>query len=71
MSDDPRVSLRDAVIFDPRDWSENWCDAWIYGVVVGWKGGAMAEVCKRHGWDEEQVRRLEQFHLRFLGLREE
>jgi len=35
----PLVSMRIAMATDPRDWSKNETDAWLYGIVVGWGVG--------------------------------
>ena len=51
-------SLERTLACDPRDWSTNRRDAWIWGVVFGWPGEAMDEVRKDHGWTDETVTRL-------------
>lgn len=54
-------SLERTIAFDPRDWSVNKRDAWIYGVVVGW-GDAMAEIAAKHDWSQEDQDRLRHLH---------
>ena len=64
----PALSLEEAVVLGGmRDWSEDPADAWIYGVVVGW-GTAVQEVADRHGWSDEEVRRLGRMRAAFEGL---
>jgi len=48
----PKSSLKLTVTSDPRDWSINPSDAWIYGIVCGW-GPLLPEICRRHGWPEQ------------------
>lgn len=38
-----------AMATDPRDWSVNKTDAWLYGILVGWNE-AIEDVAKRHRW---------------------
>lgn len=55
---------------DPRDWSQDRRDAWLWGVLCGWDcedhdatvacdetctSGAMAAVAERHGWNATEV----------------
>jgi hypothetical protein len=52
-------SARRIVTADPRDWSANRHDAFLYGVFCGWDDpAAEAEVAARHSWDEQFVARL-------------
>lgn len=50
-------SLGSTMAFDPRDWSKDRRDAWLYEVIVGW-GEAIDVVCKLHKWDEKTKARL-------------
>jgi hypothetical protein len=50
-------SLKTSIATDPRDWSRDDCDAWLYGVIVGWDG-ALPEVAAGHGWSSETLERL-------------
>ena len=64
------ASLRETVIFAPRDWALNKSDAWIYGIVCGWDDGedgleAMREVATEHGWSADDVARLKRLHAQF------
>ena len=34
---------RDAMVFDPRDWSVNRTDAWLWALLVGWDENAQLE----------------------------
>jgi hypothetical protein len=49
---------------DPRDWSADRRDAWLYGVLVGWETGpddpnsGVDERAERRGWDETAVATL-------------
>jgi hypothetical protein len=61
MNIDPIASMRDAMVFDTRDWSVSAADAWLYGIVVGW-GSALAHVAARHGWNAEACARLLALH---------
>lgn len=68
---DVRSSLESVVAFDPRDWSLDKRDAWIYGIVFGWESeeldeDPMGDVAKRHGWDDAAVQRLRELHEAFV-----
>ena len=53
-------SARRIVTRDPRDWTANRHDAFLYGVFRGWDDpAAAAEVAARHSWDEQFVARLD------------
>jgi hypothetical protein len=44
---------------DPRDWTANRHDAFIYGVFRGWPDAAEEQVvATKHGWDADFVARL-------------
>lgn len=60
-------SLELTLAFDPRDWSVDRRDAWIYGIVCGW-GHAIAEVANLHRWSAETVRRLQMLHEQFEAV---
>ncbi len=52
-------SARLIVTRDPRDWSANRHDAFLYGLFRGWDDPAVEqEVASRHQWDEAFVTRL-------------
>jgi len=52
-------SARRIVTADPRDWTANRHDAFLFGVFRGWDDAAAeAEVAARHSWDGEFVARL-------------
>jgi hypothetical protein len=55
-------SLYDCIVFSARDWALDDRDAWIYGIVVGWEGEALAEVARNHSWDELDIKRLQRLH---------
>ncbi len=53
------MSARRIVSADPRDWSANRHDAFLYGMFRGWDDpAAEAQVAAQHGWDEQFVARL-------------
>jgi hypothetical protein len=56
-SADALNSLLRVMNTDPRDWSANFRDAWLYGIVVGWDD-ALADVASRFGWSETVTNRL-------------
>lgn len=66
-------SLGAAVTFHPADWAQHSRDAWIYGIVNGWddpdrqpdEPDTMAELQERHGWSDDDVRRLRRYHRAF------
>jgi hypothetical protein len=67
------TSARSAIAFDARDWSLDPRDAWLYGLLVGWKGEAMNEVAAKHQWIKDDVDRLQQMHRTietFFGFKE-
>ncbi len=45
----------------PRDWSLDYRDAWLWGILVGWDE-ALDFVAVRHGWSENEKQRLLSFH---------
>jgi hypothetical protein len=53
------TSVRRIVDADPRDWTANRHDAFIYGVFRGWGDQHDEElVAAKHGWDAAFVTRL-------------
>ena len=44
-------SLINTIVFDPRDWSLNPKDLWIYGIIVGWEDECLKEFEQRFWWD--------------------
>ncbi len=60
------TSVQRIVKADPRDWSANRHDAFIYGVFRGFGGpdGSVAEadVAAQHGWDADFLTRLHRLH---------
>ena len=59
-------SIECAIAFDVRDWSDDRRSAWIYGIVFGWgtddEFEAIEDICKKFGWDEDDVKRMKVFH---------
>ncbi len=56
---DALMSVRRIVSADPRDWTANRHDAFLYGVFRGWDDAAdEAAAAARHGWNEEFTARL-------------
>jgi hypothetical protein len=55
------TSLQRTLAFSPRDWGSSRADAWTYGIICGW-GHAIKEVAAKHGWDAEEVARLQRYH---------
>ena len=68
---------------DPRDWSLDRRDAWLYGVLCGWDcedhddavacddsctSGAMAVVAGRHGWTCGEVNVLRRMRTTIRGV---
>lgn len=39
----------DAMATDPRDWSVDRTDAWVYALLLGWDRDAEEEIVQRHG----------------------
>lgn len=67
---DPFDSLEGCMVTDPRDWSMDRKDAWMFGIVVGWSGKALDEVARRHGWLAEAIARLVLLRERFKEARD-
>lgn len=42
------ASLITVMSTDPRDWSDDPTDTWMYGVIVGWTPAELAEVVEKH-----------------------
>ena len=66
MADSWRNSVNVCILLHPRDWSLNPRDAWLWGIVVGWKDAAMQEVSEKHGWPEETVDRLKRLRADYV-----
>ncbi len=64
----PIESLENTVATDPRDWMIYKRDAWLYGVIFGWRD-AMPEVAAKHGWTQVDVARLNRLHKRWQELK--
>ena len=48
---------------DPRDWTANRHDAFLYGLFRGWDDASTeAAVAVTHGWDEAFLNRLHRLH---------
>ena len=60
------TSVRRIVTADPRDWTADRHDAFIYAIFRGFDGvdGTPAEtdVAAQHGWNEEFLARLHRLH---------
>lgn len=57
-------SLRNIIATDPRDWSVDKRDAWIYAIIVGWEG-ALGDVAEQHGWNRDTRVRLQAMAAKF------
>lgn len=78
------VRFVDLVATDPRDWSLDRRDAWIFGLMCGWDceerhdvhdedcggDGAMREVAERHGWGVHDVERLRRYRAAIREVQE-
>jgi hypothetical protein len=77
-------SVRRAMVYDPRDWSQYKRDAWTYGVIVGWTcedqhdhddicgaDDALNQVVRQHGWLPEDVARLKTYRAAIAALDEQ
>ena len=53
-----------------RDWAADPGDAWLWGIVLGWTDGAMAEVAERHGWSDQTVARIRRQRAAWVALRD-
>jgi len=70
-TENPLVSIRKAILFSSNDYSQCKRDAWIYGIVVGWRDEALEELSQRHCWDPETVERLKRLHKAFAELNQD
>lgn len=68
LSDYPTESLYNTIVFDPRDWSENCADSWIWGIVVGWDEGSLKEIQFKFKWSDYDVNRLTLLNKKFKEL---
>ena len=65
-------SLLNTIVFDPRDWSLNPKDLWIYGIIVGWEDECFGEFEKRFNWwEKEDTERLKLMHETFVKCAKE
>lgn len=76
----PIDSIITAMVTDPRDWSIDEVDAWLYGIIVGWGDdelaeylgtndlNALEEIQKKHNWSYETVERLKQLRAKFESI---
>jgi hypothetical protein len=60
--------LKRIVVHDARDWSASKRDAWLYGIVVGWKDEALRELQQKYRWDDTSVKRLREQRGAFVRL---
>lgn len=60
-----RDSIESCMTFSSRDWSLNHRDAWIYGILFGYRPEALAEIKERHNWDDKTVARLLKLHRQY------
>ncbi len=73
--------LGSVIVHSSRDWGGYWCDAWLYGVLVGWDceerhahdatcvdEGALMEVARTHGWDATVVARLREHRAAVVAV---
>ncbi len=73
----PLQSLKSTIAFSSNDWVINKCDAWIYGIVLGWSDyddpdapeeSAMEELKEKFGWGVDDVSRLKFLHAEYERL---
>ena len=65
-------SLINTIIFDPRDWSLNPKDLWIYGIIVGWGDECFKEFEQRFDWwEKEDSEKLKLMHENFCKMAKE
>lgn len=62
-------SLHTTITTDPRDFSIDKRDAWLYAILVGWDE-VLADVAAKHRWDAETVERLKRLHAIVEGITE-
>lgn len=67
--ENPLESIATSLATSSQDQAQDRCDAWIYGIAVGW-GDALPEVAAKHGWSPKEVARLRRLHLRYVALRD-
>lgn len=65
MSEDFKESLVSCLAFHARDWSKDKRDAWIWGIIFGWKGEARDEIQEQFHWDDETMVRLDRLYQQF------
>lgn len=58
----PIDSMNSAMVFSAKDWSVEQCDAWIYGIVVGWGDDALAELKDDFKWSDKTIESLKLLH---------
>lgn len=59
---EPLWNIETMMATDSRDWASNACDAWLYGLLVGWSDGdgvmdegAVREFVERFSWSPSSV----------------
>ena len=62
-------SIECAIAFDVRDWGADRRSAWIYAIVFGYYEGAWEAIAERHGWDDEDRKRAEEYHRQWKKLK--
>ena len=59
---DVLASVRNTIIFDSRDYSQNRRDFWLYGCLVGWDWDTqLEEHARKLGLYEADIRRLKKY----------
>jgi len=73
---DPYESLENVLAFSSKFWSDNPDEAWIYGIIMGWKGDTPEETTEIYNelkqkfrWTDEDVKRLEYLHEEYIRRR--
>ena len=63
----PFESLHNTITSNSRDMSADKRDAWLYGIIVGWKPEAMRSIAERLRWTDDDVKRLRRLRARYLA----
>lgn len=52
--------IRTLITTDPRDWSIDRRDAWLWGVFVGWDEASLAQIAPQHRWSNVAIQMLKE-----------
>lgn len=66
----PQEALKLTIALNPRDWSLDETDAWLYGIICGWGDDSCLELRDEFGWSGDDIILMKILHKRFEAMQE-